>query len=33
MNGLDQVVGCIVDALNDVGVTLGVGGPEYNNLI
>lgn len=33
LNGLEEVVSGVVDAVNQVGVTLGVGSPEDNNLV
>ena len=33
LNGLEEVVGGVVDALNQLGVTLGVGSPEDDDLV
>ncbi len=33
LDGLEDVVGSVVDAGDDVGVALGVGGPENNHLV
>ena len=33
LDGLEEVVGGVVDAVNQVGVTLGVGSPEDNDLV
>lgn len=32
-DGFEEVVSCVIDAWDDVGVTLGVGRPENNNLV
>jgi hypothetical protein len=33
LNGLEQIVGGIIDSLEDVGVALGVGSPLHDNLV
>lgn len=33
LDSLEEVVGRVVDARDDVGITLGVGGPEDNDLV
>lgn len=33
LNGLEKVVGSVVDPWNDVGVTLSIGGPEDNDTV
>jgi hypothetical protein len=33
LNGLEEVVGSVVDALEELGEALGVGSPLYDNLV
>jgi hypothetical protein len=33
LDSLEQVVRSVVDALDDVGIALGVGGPLYDDLV
>jgi hypothetical protein len=33
LDGLQEVLGSVVDAFNDIGITLGIGSPLDNDLV
>lgn len=32
-DGFEEIVGCVIDAGDDIGVSLGVGGPEDDDFV